>query len=264
MSLPKPYYQDDAVTLYNSDNVAILSEMASESIDLVVTSPPYDDLRTYGGHTWNFEAVAQQLSRVLKNGGVIVWVVADATIDGSETLTSMKQAAYFKDQCGLGLYDTMIWHKVNALPLNSPRYEPAWEYMFVFSKGKPNRWNPIKEASLLAGKKSGGTQIEKDGSRTPKWGNGKPYNETKVRQNIWGYPVGEGNGEHPAVFPASLASDHIQSWSNPGDIVLEPFAGSGTTLRAAKDLGRKSIGIEVNAEYCEIAARRMQQEVLAL
>ena len=251
----------DNVALICGDNCDVMGQLPKESVDLVVTSPPYDDLRTYGGHSWDFYGVAWQLKRLLKPGGVIVWVVADATKDGSESGSSMRQALHFQS-LGLNLHDTMIWHKQNAMPLNSVRYEPATEYMFVFSSGKPGAWNPIKEKSKLAGMKNTGTQIDKGGNRVAKWGNGKPYSEIKVRQNIWSYPVGGGNGKHPAIFPEDLARDHILSWSNPCDLVLDPFNGSGTTTKMAKATGRRAIGIEVNEEYLPIAANRLRQEVL--
>lgn len=260
-TLPKPFYQDSRVTLYHGDNVEVMQQMPAQSIDLVVTSPPYDNLRTYGGHSWDFEGVAQQLWRLIKVGGVVVWVVADATIDGSETGTSFRQALRFME-IGFKLHDTMIWHKINAMPLNDPRYEPAFEFMFVLCKTKLTKWNPIRERSLLAGKISGGTQIEADGTRHAKNGNGRVVNATKVKQNIWTFPVGSTSGNHPAIFPEALARDHILSWSNEGDTVLDPFSGSGTTAKMAKLMGRNAIGIEVNERYCELAAERLRQGVL--
>ena len=245
------------------DNCEVMRQWPDECVDLVVTSPPYDDLRTYGGCEWDFYGVAWNIARTLRQGGVLAWNVADATVDGGETGTSFRQAIHFQ-KLGLLLHDTMIWHKPNALPLNNNRYEPAWEYVFIFSKGKPATWNPIREKSIDIGKLKGGTQIFRDGSRKQKWGNGKPVNETKVRQNLWQFPVGGGKTGHPAPFPSKMAAMHIQSWSKPGDTVLDPFAGSGTTLKAAKELGRRYVGIEVNPEYVEICRRRIAQEVLPL
>ena len=250
------------------DNVTVLSTLPSECIDLVVTSPPYDDLRTYGGHSWDFEALAAQLVRVLKPGGVIVWVVADATVDGSETLTSMRQAIHYKDVCGLRVHDTMIYRKANKPPLNHPRYEQEWEYAFVFAKGKPRAVNLIHETCILAGKINRGT-ARNGGSDAlvEKHGYGKPYKETKPRGNVWSYAVGteqDSNGKHPAIFPEALAKDHVASWSNPGDVVLDPFAGSGTTLKAAKEMNRHWLGIEINPAYVEICHKRLAQDVLKL
>jgi site-specific DNA-methyltransferase (adenine-specific) len=252
----------------HGDNCETLAAMPAESVDLVVTSPPYDDLRTYGGHSWDFVRLAGELSRVLKPGGVIVWVVADATVNGSETLTSMRQAIHFKDVCGLNVWDTMIY-QTNKPPINGRRYEPTWEYMLVISKGTPKTWNPLREKSLAPGVKNLGGMRDANGetkARTYRNTTG----ETKVRGNIWYLPRSphsDGGAErhgHPATFPLPLAKDHVASWSNPGDVVLDPFAGSGTTLKAAKELGRRFVGIEINAEYVEICHRRIAQEVLNL
>lgn len=246
------------------DNVSVLETFPDQCIDLVVTSPPYDNLRTYGGHSWDFEGVAAQLARVIKPGGVIVWVVADATVDGSETGTSMRQALHFKDVCGLKLWDTMIYSTTKQ-PINQPRYEPKWEYMFVFSKGVPVTWNPIKEKSIYGGTKTGARYRQANGEMKQRHGPAE-IQEFKVRGNIWDIPSGNGkaeiSGDHPATFPEALAGDHIKSWSNEGDIILDPFSGSGTTCKAAKILHRKFIGIDVNEDYCTIARKRLEQGVL--
>lgn len=247
------------------DNTEVLSGFPAECVDLVVTSPPYDDLRTYGGHSWNFETLAAQLVRVLKPGGVIVWVVADATVNGSETLTSMRQAIHFKDVCGLNVHDTMIYGKLNPIPLTHNRYEQEWEYAFVLSKGRPQRWNPMKERTLGAGKKTLRFNEQEKGGSTRARNEITTTAETKQRGNIWHYVTANGEtGDHPAPFPESLAKDHIASWSNPGDVVLDPFSGSGTTCKAAKELNRQWCGIEINPEYCAIAEARLSQDVLQL
>ena len=246
--------------VFTADNVATLSTFPDACIDLVVTSPPYDNLRTYGGHTWDFEGVARELTRVLKPGGVIVWVVADATVDGSETLTSMRQAIHFKDVCGLRVHDTMIYRKNSYMPLTHNRYEQSWEYMFVFSKGKPTAWNPIRVPSLTAGtKRNRGGSKQAEGTYAERLRDERTVvNETKQSPNIFTYDVGKNDrSEHNAPFPLDLARDHILSWSNGGDVVLDPFAGSGTTLIAAKELGRRYVGIEINPEYVQIINRRL-------
>ena len=249
--------------VFTADNVATLSTFPDACIDLVVTSPPYDNLRAYGGHTWDFEGVSRELTRVLKPGGVIVWVVADATVDGSETLTSMRQAIHFKDVCGLRVRDTMIWEKsgFSAVGALAVQYAPVWEYMFVLSKGAAKSFNPIKDKpNKWAGTKQHGTVRQPDGGVKPVAGiaSGKTIAKFGQRSNVW--RVNEEkvlNKEHPAVFPISLARDHILSWSNEGDVVLDPFAGSGTTLVAAKELGRRYVGIEINPEYVQIINRRL-------
>ena len=212
--------------------------------------------------SWDFAGVARELTRVLKPGGVIVWVVNDATVDGSETLTSLRQAIHFKDVCGLNAHDTMIWRK-GGLPQNGPRYEPNFEYMFILSKGSPKAFNPLKDRKTIGGKATGG-QRQKDGSIKPLHGAGKPYAEYATRFNVWDVPNHNQPELHPAVFPERLAMDHVASWSNPGDVVLDPFAGSGTTLKAAKELNRHWLGIEVNPAYVEICHKRLAQDVLNL
>ena len=243
-------------TIYTGDNVATLKTFPDACIDLVVTSPPYDNLRTYGGHTWDFEGVARELTRVLKPGGVIVWVVADATVKGSETLTSMRQAIHFKDVCGLNVHDTMIYAS-DKPPLTHNRYEQCWEYMFVLSKGKPSRWNPVMRDCIHAGKSRSGKFIKKAGGGWEDASHANAVQAQAIERNIWSYATGHERNGHPAVYPVALARDHILSWSNEGDVVLDPFAGSGTTCLAARDAGRQYVGIEINPEYVEIINRRL-------
>jgi len=254
------------------DNCEIMRQMPSESIDLVVTSPPYDDLRTYGGHSWDFYGVAWNLKRLLKPGGVIVWVVGDATKDGSETGSSWRQAHHFQD-AGMKIHDTMIWHKPTAMPITGPRYNPEWEYCFVIAKGKPMTFNAIKVPTLHPGvyRASMSTKRKADSCATNAM-IGKPRNtgDTKTAGNVWSVAVGKAAGDdavayqHPAIFPEALARDHILSWSNPGDVVLDPFSGSGTTAKMARETGRRFIGIEVNPEYVEISRKRLAQQALPM
>ena len=262
-----PDYQRDGITLYCGDNCEVMLEMPPASVDLVVTSPPYDDLRTYGGHSWDFYGVAWNLKRLLKPGGVIVWVVADKTDKGSETGTSSKQAEHFRS-IGFNQHDTMIYHRQGAFPMDeAKRYWQDWEYMFVFTNGKPSTFNPIKEKSVRdAGSTINMRRVVQgiDGDlKTDRVASG-----TKSKSNVWYCPAGSfmtGDKyafEHPAMFPEDIARDHIISWSNEGDTVLDPFSGSGTTIKMARELGRKGIGIEVNPEYCEIAKTRLEQRLL--
>lgn len=250
------------------DNVETMQTFPDDCIDLVVTSPPYDNLRTYGGHEWDFEGVAQQLWRVIKPGGVVVWVVADATIDGSETGTSFRQALRFKE-IGFRLHDTMIYQKANAIPLTHNRYEQQWEFMFVLSRGVPETFNPLTMKCAHAGRANPRGTFRHDGTDSRAAHTPKDVGETKFRYNIWPYEVGNMKSskdaiafQHPASFPEALARDHILSWSNEGDIVLDPFSGSGTTAKMAKLMGRRYIGIEVNPEYVEISKARLAQGVL--
>jgi site-specific DNA-methyltransferase (adenine-specific) len=260
MSLPKPYYQDDYCTIYHADCREILPHLPK--VDLVVTSPPYDDLRTYGD-TFAWDPY-QTIDAI--NAEICVWVVGDATKDGSETGSSFRQALYFMDH-GWKLWDTMIY-ATDKPPLTHRRYEQSFEYMFVFAKNKPAVFNGIRRKSKHAGVSTAGRRYyhSKDHNTTfPAHTIGKTR-ETSLIGNIWYYPTfGEKEtGSHPAPFPITLATDHITSWTNKHDTILDPFMGSGTTLRAAKDLQRISIGIEIEERYCEIAAKRLAQEVLPL
>ena len=245
----------------------IMKSWPDECIDLTVTSPPYDDLRDYEGYTFDFETIAKELYRITKPGGVVVWVVGDATIDGSETGTSFRQALYFKDVCGFKLHDTMIYAK-NAVSFpDTNRYYQVFEYMFVFSKGRPKTVNLIRDKrNLNFGRAISGADRKKDGTFKARR-KGKVIQKLGVRFNIWEYLTGKYHStrdeiafQHPAMFPEQLAADHIISWSNPGDIVLDPMCGSGTTCKMALKLGRRFIGIDIAEGYCEIARKRVEAE----
>ena len=253
------------IKLIQGDCLEKMQDIPDGSIDLTVTSPPYDNLRTYNGnnelwgeHVW--KAAIKDLYRVTKDGGVVVWVVGDATIKGSETGTSFRQALWAME-CGFRLHDTMIYQKVNPVPNEVGfRYQAAFEYMFVFTRGKPKSFNPLMVPCAMYGKakpKRDGRQFRQvDG--TMKASHGLKYNKPeKFRHNIWQYAL-SGAHAHPATFPEALARDHILSWSNEGDTVLDPFMGSGTTGKMAKLLNRNFIGIELDAEYLEIARRRIE------
>jgi len=250
--------------IYCTDNVQGMRMIDDETVDLTVTSPPYDNLRLYNGYSFDFENVAKELYRVTKQGGVVVWVVGDATIKGCETSTSFKQALYFKE-IGFNLHDTMIYHKeIPTWNKTSMRYKQHFEYMFVFAKGKCKTFNPIMDVKV----KNMKPRVCKSNR------NGKahyemyvPKNEYTARGNIWYYPVGSNCAsnkiafEHPAIFPEQLAIDHIKSWSNEGDVVLDCFMGSGTTAIAALRLNRKYIGFETSQEYVDIANERIKGEI---
>ena len=251
-------------TILKGDCIEKMKDIEPGSIDLVVTSPPYDNLRTYEGSCeWGFDVfkeVAGQLNRILKPGGVIVWVVNDMTEKGSETGTSFRQALHFKD-LGLNLHDTMIWNKgvFSAVGALKTRYCPVFEYMFIIAKGTPT-FNPLKDrVNKTAGSKISGGIRNIDGSIKPKSTIGNVIREFGQRFNIWEiYPVRQtGEANHPAPFPLQLATDHILSWSNEGDTVLDPFLGSGTTGVAALQLNRNFIGIEKVQKYFEIAETRI-------
>lgn len=247
--------------IYNIDCLDGLKELPDQCIDLTVTSPPYDNLRKYKGYSFDFENIAKELYRVTKQGGVVVWVVGDATIKGSETGTSFKQALYFKD-CGFNLHDTMIYEKINPIPQNHNRYEQCFEYMFILSKGKPKTFNPIKEPTKNAGKTFNWgdrkTVMDENQCRRDRTTENITVKDSKIKKNIFSYSIGGGKTGHPAVFPEKLAEDHIISWSNEGDIVLDPFMGSGTTAKMALKNNRNFIGFEITKEYCDIAEERIK------
>lgn len=245
------------------DCITEMAKLPRESIDMILTSPPYDSLRKYQGLSFDqFQLVAIEIKRILKPGAVCVWVVGDSTVNGSESGTSFKQALYFKE-IGLNLHDTMIYMS-DKPPQNNKRYEQKFEYMFILSKGKPKTFNPILETCKQAGKRISSTQRRNNDDLKAFYGTGNVYKETKVKGNIWLYGTGNNKTtkdkeafEHPAIFPDKLAEDHILSWSNEGDIVLDPFMGSGTTGKAAIALKRDFIGIELDPKYLELSQKRI-------
>ena len=245
--------------IYNEDCLDTMARMPDGFIDLTVTSPPYDNLRKYSGYSFNFEAIAKELYRVTKQGGVVVWVVGDATVKGSETGTSFKQALYFKE-IGFNLHDTMIYAKNVYIPLTHNRYEQQFEYMFVLSKGKPSTFNAIKQPCKTAGnKKDHKFNKHYEGSYSMRNRDGfAVVKAEKQKPNIWFYNVASNDKtKHNAPFPEQLANDHIISWSNEGDLVYDPFMGSGTTAKMAILSNRKFIGSEISKEYCEIVEKRI-------
>ena len=247
--------------IYNEDCLATMSRMPDGFVDMVVTSPPYDGMKSYNGYSFDFGNVAKELFRVIKEGGAVVWVVGDETKAGDETGTSFRQALYFKE-IGFRLFDTMIWHKPNSFNFGSNDcYRQSFEYMFVFTKGKIATRNLIKDVpAKMAGRTVKGARRHVNGVRDEVPDFVVP--EYKRRDNVWDIMVAQekGTGKHPAVFPEALAGDHIISWSNPGEIVYDPFMGSGTVAKAARSLGRRFIGSEISSEYCAIAERRLSGE----
>lgn len=250
--------------LLKGDCLEVMKDIESESIDLTVTSPPYDNLRTYNGNNkqWNeqvWKDCIQELFRLTKEGGVVIWVVGDATVKGSETGTSFKQALW-AIECGFNLHDTMIWNKGSFANPSSNRCHQVFEYMFVFSKGKPKTFNKILDRKNKYLGRRGASGRDREGNR--KIGFSEVTREYGQRFNIWKQSIGgnisyKGKINHPAIFPEQLAHDHILSWSNEGDVVLDCFMGSGTTGKMAKQLGRKFIGIELDEKYFEIATNRI-------
>ena len=249
--------------LHCANCVDFMQNMEVDSVDMTLTSPPYDDLRTYNGYDFDFEAIAKGLFRITKQGGVVVWVVADRTKDGDESGTSFRQALYFKE-IGFKLFDTMIYAKKGSGGKRFNRYIPVFEYMFIFSKGKPKTTNflmdrPNKHAGKLQG---GQTLRDTKGELTSRKTKSVIPTHGK-RTNIWEYTIGGGGTkdkiahQHPAIFPEKLAQDHILSWTNPNDLVFDPMCGSGTTGKMALLNNRRFIGVDISQEYIDIATERL-------
>lgn len=253
--------------VYNENCIETMNKMPDDLIDLVITSPPYDNLRTYdGNNNFNFEEIANGLLRVVKQGGVVVWVVGDETVNGSESGTSFRQALYFKD-IGFNLHDTMIYNKGSFRYPFPNRYHQVFEYMFVFSKGKLKTFNPLMDRkNKRSSVRNTSTKREKNGEITKR--NGYEIKKFGKRFNIWKHNIGLSNSskdkiahEHPAIFPEDLARDHILSWSNEDDIVYDPMCGSGTTLKMAILNKRKWIGSEIVEEYYNTCVKRISPYV---
>lgn len=256
-------------TFLQGDCLELMRDIPDGSVDMVVTSPPYDNLRTYNGtlNDWTpekWQAIIRELFRVTKQGGVVVWVVGDATIKGSETGTSFRQALYAMD-CGFNLHDTMIYQKAASYAFDGrqKRYKPAFEFMFIWTKGAPDVGNLIKDVPVKSAGKTPSATSTKGRTRD---GTLRPFKsiimgEFQARSNVWRLDASNGSDRyaklHPAPFPEPLARDHILSWSNPGDLVLDPFAGSGTTAVAAERTGRRWICIERDPEYYIQACARV-------
>ena len=249
--------------IHNENCLDTMVKMPDNFIDLTVTSPPYDGLRTYNGYSFDFESIAKELYRITKDGGVIVWNVNDSTKSGSESLTSFKQSIYFVEKCGFNLHDTMIYKKKRIVQLTHNRYEQGFEYMFIFSKGKPKTFNPIMVDCIYAGTETWGKpSFHKTNSSGLVQVDKKKINDKKQKENVWEFLNAKDKVfKHPAPFPEQLANDHIISWSNEGDFVYDPFMGSGTTAKMAILNNRKYIGSEISEEYCKIIEERIKIDI---
>jgi len=255
--------------IYCESNLDTMERMPDGFVDLTVTSPPYDGLRDYNRYSFPFEDIAKELFRVTKDGGIVVWVVGDATINGSESGTSFRQALFFKE-IGFNLHDTMIYYRISPFP-DSIRYHQSFEYMFVFSKGKPNTTNLLSQKKTgKTGKPGCKTFRNKDGSvkladeKAILRMNKSMLSDDKIMENVWRINAGFGQSttdkeafKHPAIFPEELASKHIHSWSNEGDLVYDCFMGSGTTAKMAHIYKRNWIGSEMSQEYVDLANKRL-------
>ena len=248
------------------DCLELMKKIPDSCIDLIVTSPPYDDLRTYNGNVdqWCFEKfqrIAEELYRITKEGGTMVWIVADSVRDGDESGVSFRQALMFK-KIGFKLKDTMIYIKnggINAGALNA--YQQKFEYMFVLTKGKQKTCNLLRDRPNKYVENRVKRKKQKDGTYKEQHFRASKYG---VRYNYWIYDTGAGKSttdefafEHPAIFPEKLAEDHILSWSNEGDVIFDPFLGSGTTAKMAVLNKRHYVGCELDSNYFRIACQRL-------
>jgi DNA modification methylase len=257
--------------IHNENCIDTMLRMPDNFIDLTITSPPYDNLRQYNGYSFPFEHIAKELFRITKEGGVVVWIVGDATINGSETGTSFRQALFFMD-CGFRLHDTMLYSKTPSFPAaeGDKRYSQCFEYMFIFSKGEPMNVNLLKDRkNKWGGSQSWGKTSERLKDGTIKEREKINVQEYGYRFNNWEYATGKGNTTkdeiaylHPAMFPEKLAEDHILSWSNEGDLIYDCFGGSGTTAKMAHKWKRNWILSEISKQYCDIAEKRIQPYLL--
>lgn len=244
-----------------SECTAFMHHMPDNLFDLTVTSPPYDNLRDYNGFMLDCEKIIQELYRVTKKGGVVVWVVGDAVKKGNRTLTSFRQALMFQN-VGFNMHDVMIYKKKNTPFMRSNAYTNCYEFMFICSKGSPKTFNSLKEPTVRSGFEMLVCNKKADGVNNKIL---KELKKEKTKNNIWEYAVGLGGStsdkeafNHPAIFPEKLVSDHILSWSNEGDLVFDPFIGSGTTAKMAKKLGRHWVGCDISEVYVKIAQKRVE------
>ncbi len=248
--------------IYTSDCIDFMKKMDANCVDLTVTSPPYDELRNYNGYKFEFESIADNLYRVTKNGGVVVWVVGDKIKKGSKSLTGFRQAIYFQ-KIGFTVHDIMIYKKKNTPFMRTNGYTNCFEFMFVLSKGKPKTFNPLKEKTVRQGYEMLPHNKGADGVNKKIL---KELKSEKTKTNIWEYAVGLNGStsdkiafKHPAVFPEKLAEDHILSWTNSGDLVFDPMVGSGTTCKMALLNDRKYLGCDISEEYVNLTKKRLEQ-----
>jgi DNA modification methylase len=251
--------------IYRENCIDTLHRMPDDWLDMTITSPPYDDLRDYNGYHFPVEEIAELLFRKTKKGGVVIWVVADRTVNGSETLTSFDHAFKFRE-AGFSVHDTMLYVKNNPIPSDcGRRYRQAFEYMFCFSKGRPETFNPLTEPTKSAGTKIKAFRITEAGrGNVPDEDIGRAIKAERKVSNIFAYNVGTSSSgdrvafKHPAIFPEQLVRDQIMTWTNAGDLVYDCFMGSGTTAKVAHLLDRRWLGSEISEEYVKLALERLE------
>lgn len=247
-------------TIYTENCLDTLARVDDDVLDMTITSPPYDDLRDYNGYHFPVEKIAAALFAKTMPGGVVVWVVGDRTLNGSESLSSFRHAIAFND-AGFRVHDTMIYAKNNPIPSDcGKRYRQCFEYMFCFSKGQPKTFNPITQ-KIKQEKAFKSFRITRVGRNDLAHDHVAP--KRRKVNNIFFYNVGTSSSgdkvafQHPAIFPEKLVEDQIRTWTNEGDLVYDCFMGSGTTAKVAHLLGRRWLGSEISAEYVRLAEERL-------
>jgi site-specific DNA-methyltransferase (adenine-specific) len=251
-------------TIYHENCLETLGRLPDDMIDMTITSPPYDDLREYNGYHFPVQDIAAALYDKTKPGGVVIWVVGDRTVNGGETLTSFRHALTFQET-GFKVHDTMLYVKNNPIPSDcGKRYRQCFEYMFCFAKGQPKTFNPITEPTKSAGTKIKAFRITERGrGNVPDEDIGRQIKTERKAGNIFTYNVGTSSSQdrvafnHPAIFPEKLVEDQIRTWTDTGDVVYDPFMGSGTTAKVAHLLDRKWLGSEISEEYVNLANERL-------
>lgn len=246
-----------SVRIECSDCVEFVRSLEPGSVQLTVTSPPYDALRAYDGFgEIDYGELFVALYGATADGGVLVWVVDDAVVKGFETCTSHRQVLSAVDDAGWGLYQTLIWRKSQPSAFARRRYQFVHEPMYVFSKGRPRVANPIRDHR---NKTAGMVNRDKHTTNPERRGTLRTYTtpEYSVRWDVWDVPRCPSKAGHPASFPERLARDHILTWSEPGDLVLDPFCGEGTTGVVAVSEGRSFVGCDISPRWAEVARERV-------
>lgn len=250
--------------IINSDCIEAMRKMGNCSIDLIVTSPPYDEIRDYNGYTMNIHGVCYESYRLLKDGGMLCMVINDSTKEYGKSCTTYRVILDCVDNIGFKLFENVIYAK-DGRPGAwwNKRFRVDHEYILMFLKGKKPKYfdkEHLKVPAIHAGKMARGTQRLTNGNMVLIKDN--IVKDKKCRGTIWKYVTSKSDGDkiklkHPATFPDKLAEDLILCFSDEGDVILDPFCGSGTTIVMAKRNNRKYIGIEISKEYCEISQERL-------
>ena len=249
------------------DCVEGIKKLPDESIDLMITSPPYDGIRKYNGFNYDLHATGKEIYRVLKDGGIAVMVIQDQTKNFGKTLTSFKMIIDWCDNIGFKLFETVIYKKHGGEGAWwTKRFRVDHEYMPIFLKGeRPQYFNKehLKIPSKHGGKTMTGCATRLTNGKTLK-SKKVTINLMKCRGTLWNYTTcGDGSRlkhQHPATFPNKIPFDFIECFCPKKGVVIDPFIGSGTTALAAIELERNYIGFDISKEYCDLAKKRIKEE----